>query len=101
MQPSIVNKQGFELRAVECPKCSDVIIHPADMNGFDQFRDLKGKTFNVKLRIVGNSHAISIPKEIIDFMEEQHRMMKKTMDDMVGICFEDFDRLSLRFGDEG
>lgn len=100
MKPTIVNKNGFELRAVECKKCGDKIIHPADLNGFNHYNDLRGKTFNVKLRMVGNSHAVSIPKEIIDFMNETHKQMRKQMDEMVSLCFEDFDRLSLRFGDE-
>lgn len=100
MKPTIVEKQGFQLRAVECPKCGDKIIHPADVNGFQHYHDLKGKTFSVKLRVVGNSHAVSIPKEIITFINDQHRTMKRQMDDMVRLCFEDFDKLSLRFGDE-
>jgi len=62
--------------------------------------NIKGKTYTVKLRMVGNSHAISIPKEILNFMNEQHRNMSRQMDDMVKLCFEDFDRLSLQFGDE-
>ena len=100
MQPSVVSRQGFELRAVKCAKCGDTIIHPADANGMENFNNLKNKTFSVKLRMVGNSHAVSIPKEIIDFMEEQHKNMRRRMDDMVSLCFEDFDKLSLRFGDE-
>lgn len=100
MQPAIVTRQGFELRSVKCAKCGDTIVHPADLNGLDNYNNIKGKTFNVKLRIVGNSHAISIPKEIINFMEEQHKIMKRNMDDMVRLCFEDFDKLSVRFGDE-
>lgn len=100
MEPIIVEKEGLELRAVHCPECSDRIIHPADLNGLEHFNNLRGKTFSVKLRMVGNSHAVSIPKEIINFMNEQHRVAKKQMDEMVRLCFEDFDRLSLRFGDE-
>ena len=100
MFKTIVNRNGLELRAVECAKCKEKIIHPADLNGFEHFKDLKGKTFSVKLRMVGNSHAISIPKEILDFMNDQHRQMSKRMDDMVKLCFEDFDTLRLRFGDE-
>jgi hypothetical protein len=42
---------------------------------------------------VGNSYAVSIPKEIVSFMNEQ----KKIMDEMVKLCFEDFGRLSLNF----
>ncbi len=100
MEQAIVNRQGFELRAVKCPKCGDTIIHPADLNGLEHFNNLKGKEFNVKLRMVGNSHAISIPKEMIDFMEDQHKMMKKRMDDMVRLCMQDFDTISLRFGED-
>lgn len=100
MKPTVVNKQGFELRAVECPKCHEKIIHPADLNSINHYNDLKGKTFNVKLRMVGNSHAISIPKEIIDFMNEQHRAMSRDMDEMVKLCFEDFGSLRLDFFDD-
>jgi len=103
MKQTIVKKNGLELRAVECAKCGDKIIHPADLNGMEKFKDLKGKTFSVKLRMVGNSHAISIPKEIIDFMNEMNRMHNETrkhMDDTVRLCFEDFRKLSLQFGDE-
>jgi len=100
MQKCIVEKQGAEVRAVKCKKCGDVIIHPADLNCLEHYKDLKGKKFNVKLRMVGNSHAISIPKEIINFMNEQHKRMKKEMDDIVRLVFEDFDKLTLRFGDE-
>ncbi|MCH7568688.1 MAG: hypothetical protein IIA87_04675 [Nanoarchaeota archaeon] len=94
MKKIIVNKSGAELRAVECPKCKEQIIHPADMNCLEHYNHLKGKTYNVKLRLVGNSHTISIPKEIINFMHEQER----TMDNMVRLCFEDMTRMSLRFG---
>ena len=100
MGRGVVKRDGAELRAVKCSECGDVIIHPADLNSLEQFRDLKGKTFNVKLRMVGNSHAISIPKEIIDFMSDMHRTARREMDDMVRLCFEDFRNLRLQFGGE-
>lgn len=96
MKPTTANKQGLELRAIQCPKCNKQIIHPADLNGLEQFKDLKGKTYNVKLRLVGNSHAVSIPKEIVEFMRHQEKMM----DDMVRLCFEDMHKLSLNFGSD-
>ena len=68
MKKVIVNKNGFELRALKCEKCGESIVHPADLNASEHYKDLKGKTFHVKLRMVGNSHAISIPKEIFDFI---------------------------------
>lgn len=108
MKRGVVEKNGAQLRAVVCPKCGDKIIHPADLNCLNHFNDLKDKKFNVKLRMVGNSHAISIPKEIVDFMNEQHRMMHENqkrmsqeMDEMVNLVFEDFGRLRLDFfGDD-
>lgn len=97
MQKCFINKNGFQLRAVKCSKCGDRIIHPSDMNSYQHFNDLKGKTFQVKLRMVGNSHAISIPKEIVDFINEMHKDLRNNMDDMVRLCFEDFGKLSVRF----
>lgn len=100
MKQTVMHREGCELRAVECPNCHDTIVHPADLNALQHFHALRDKTFTVKLRVVGNSHAISIPKEIVDFMNDQHRTAKRQMDDMVRLCFEDFRKLSLRFGDE-
>jgi len=100
MKSIIFHKNGLDLRAMECEKCRDKIIHPADLNGLEQFKDLRGRTFTVKLRMVGNSHAISIPKEIVEFINDQHKFMKRKMDDMVRLCFEDFDTLKVMFGDE-
>ena len=98
MEPSSVKRENFSLRAVQCPKCNDKIVHPSDLNALEQFDSLKGKTFSVKLRMVGNSHAISIPKEIFDFMREQQRQTMKEMDDMVKLHCEDFRRMSVIFG---
>jgi DNA-directed RNA polymerase subunit RPC12/RpoP len=95
MQHTIVNKSNAELRAVQCTKCQDKIIHPADLNCLEHFNNLKGKTYNVKLRMVGNSHAISIPKEIVNFIKDQERMM----DNIVNLHLEDMHKLSLRFGE--
>ena len=100
MKQVVVDRDGAELRAVKCSNCGDIIIHPADLNYFEHFKDLKGKTYNVKLRMVGNSHAISIPKEIVNFMNEMHGTARKEMDDMVRLCFEDFRKLSVFFGDD-
>lgn len=100
MQPAEVFKGGFRLRAIHCPKCNDRIIHPTDLHKFESFNNLKQKTYNVKLRIVGNSHAISIPKEIIDFINDMNKNMDSHMNDMVKLCLEDFGRVSLSFNDQ-
>jgi len=94
MKKAEVTKNGFILRAVICPKCSSIIIHPSDEQEHNKFINLKNKDFRVKMRLVGNSYAVSIPKEIVSFIREQ----EKVMDDMVRLCFEDFGRLSLNFG---
>jgi NAD-dependent SIR2 family protein deacetylase len=101
MKPSFIDKNGYRLRIVQCEKCGEKIVHPGDLSNYNHFNDLKNKTFNVKLRVVGNSHAISIPKEIVDFFNETQREMHKQMNDMVKLCFEDFGRLSVRFIDSG
>ena len=87
-------KGGFIFRAVVCPKCHTKIIHPVDEQEYNKFIDLKNKEFKVKMRLVGNSSAVSIPKEIVLFMQEQ----EKLIDDMVKLCFEESGRLSLNFG---
>ena len=94
MKPVVVSKNGSQLRAIQCASCNEQIIHPTDLNAYKQFNSLKGKTYCVKLRMVGNSHTISIPKEIVNFIRTQ----EKIMDNMVNLCLEDFHRLSLRFG---
>jgi len=93
MQKSKIVKNGFIFRTLVCPKCNGRIIHPLDQEKYGRFKSLKSKEFRVKMRLVGNSYAVSIPKEIVNFMHEQ----EKIMNDMVKLCFEDFGRLSLNF----
>lgn len=93
MQKIKISKNGFILRAVMCPACKDKIIHPVDKEYYNKFKNLKDKEFRVKMRLVGNSYAVSIPKEIVSFM----KMHEKAFDDMVKLCFEDMGKLSLSF----
>lgn len=93
MAKAKVVRNGFIFRAVVCPKCNERIIHPVDEQEYNKFINLRNKEFQVKMRLVGNSYTVSIPKEIILFMNEQ----KKVMDDMVRLCFEEMGRLSLNF----
>ncbi len=96
MKPVKLEKNGFLLRALACERCGSRILHPNDEAEYDKFIKLKNKTFRVKMRIVGNSYAVSIPKEIVKFIKEQ----EKIMDDMVKLCFNNGRRLSLMFGEE-
>jgi hypothetical protein len=95
MNKIFVIKNGFQLRALQCPKCEEKLIHPSDIEEYKKFNELKNKQFDVKLRMVGNSYAVSIPREIVDFMHEQEKMIN----DMVRLSFDDAKRLSLMFGD--
>ena len=95
MRKSEISKNGFVFRVVVCSngKCNEKIIHPADESEYNKFVNLKNKDFRVKMRMVGNSYAVSIPMEIAQFMNER----KRKMDEMVKLCFEDVGRLSLNF----
>ena len=97
MQKAQMIKNGFVLRVMACPdvKCGEKIIHPVDEQEYNKFINLKNKEFSVKMRLVGNSYAVSIPKEIVSFMREQEKMVN----DMVKLCFEDIGRVSLRFSE--
>jgi len=119
MRPEVIEKKGMRVRLVACKKCGVEVIHPSDQAALEQYGALKGKTFTVKLRMVGNSHAVSIPKEIVRFINDTHKQMERDMDNtmrrqgvkqgssedlsmmnhMVKLCFEDFGRLSMRFGE--
>jgi predicted amidophosphoribosyltransferase len=96
MQKAQLAKNGFVFRAVVCPNCREKIIHPIDEEKYSQFMDLKKKEYKVKMRLVGNSYAVSIPKEIVSFM----RVHERLIDDMVKLCFEESGRVSLNFHEE-
>jgi hypothetical protein len=93
MEHADVEKDGFVLRIIKCSDCGNKIVHPEDKKEYENFINLRNKQFNVKMRFVGNSYAVSIPKEIVDFMKEQ----EKIMDYMVSLCFEEFGKISLNF----
>lgn len=86
-------KSGFVIRALQCSKCGNRVYHPTDIEEYKKFSELRNKLFKVKLRVVGNSYTVSIPKEIVEFIHEQ----EKIMNDIVNLCFEEAGRLSLIF----
>jgi len=93
MQPKLVSKNGFNLRVVKCDDCGKMIVHPEDKKEYEEFVRLKQKDYNVKMRMVGNSYAVSIPREIVDFMQEQ----ETAMNSMVKLCFQEAGKISLNF----
>jgi NAD-dependent SIR2 family protein deacetylase len=96
MEKGKVVKNSFSLRALKCPKCHSIIIHPQDEIEYKHFMNLKKKKFAVKLRMVGNSYTVSIPKEIVKFINDQN----KVLNELVKLNFEGMRKLSLIFDDE-
>jgi len=95
MQKAQFLKNGFTFRAVQCNKCGNKIIHPEDQQEYERYISLRNKHYAVKLRMVGNSYTVSIPREIINFINEQN----KIMDELVSLSFERMGKLSLIFND--
>lgn len=95
-----IDKNGFKLRALECKKCGKYIYHPKDMEEYKKFQELKQKSFSVKLRMVGNSYTVSIPREIIQLEQDMHKEMTRQMERMnkiVKLMLEEPGKLSLFF----
>ena len=86
-------KNGFRIRTLTCPKCKKHIYHPTDVEEYKKFSALRKRPFSVKLRIVGNSYAVSIPKELISFFQEQENIHNE----MVKMCLDEVGKLSLFF----
>ncbi|MCR4327441.1 MAG: hypothetical protein NUV46_02575 [Nanoarchaeota archaeon] len=93
MENALMSKNGFNLRIKKCNSCTEFIVHPIDKAEYENFTRLKKKEYEVKMRMVGNSYAVSIPREIVDFMKEQENMINN----MVRLSFQDFGKLSLMF----
>jgi hypothetical protein len=92
-------KDGFKLRAIECTNCNKQWIHPGDLKDYERFKELKNRQFSVKLRMVGNSFSVTIPKEIIEF-EEKFVKLEKEMDKMLRLSLEEPGKLILKFREE-
>ena len=76
-----VNKDGFHLRGWKCPSCGEIWIHPADLKEYEDFKKIKDKEFEVKLRMVGNSYTVSIPREIVEFGEiKRDKVVRVSLD---------------------
>ena len=64
-------QEGFPLRLWECSPCSTRVFHPGDLQDYQAYQRLHQQQFQVKLRRVGNSFCVSIPKELIDYHQER------------------------------
>jgi len=95
MDKRIFERDGFKLRGWQCQYCGKRILHPADEEKYKDFKRIKKKIFKVKLRMVGNSYAVSIPKEVISFMREQEKLASR----IVKLCIEEAKKLALIFNE--
>ena len=98
-EKSVILKEGINMRYSECLSCKERWYHPSDIKDYEEFKKLKEREFHVKLRMVGNSFSVTIPKEIIEF-EEQFNQMEKEMDKIMKLCLDRPGRLSLQFSEE-
>ena len=85
-------QEGFELRTAVCKRCKKEFYHPLDAQRFKEFQELKRKEFTVKLRMVGNSHCISIPREMLLFQE-----LEQQLDQLVKLSMGDPDHIIITF----
>ena len=92
----IALKDGFRMRSWICEHCKLEWPHPGDLQEYQNYKQLRDKTFHVKLRYVGNSYAISIPREIIEFEEDLQREFSR-MDKMLRLMLEEPGKLSIFF----
>lgn len=91
-----LDENGFKLRALECPDCGKQWMHPGDLKDYERFKELKSRQFSVKLRMVGNSFSVTIPREIIEF-EERFAKLEREMDNMMRLSLDEPGKLILRF----
>lgn len=92
-KPLVIYKDGVKIRTKVCPKCGRKWYHPIDIQEYKEFEKLKEKEFSVKLRMIGNSFCVSIPREIIDFQEE----MMKEINEMIKMSLDSPKQLTLYF----
>ncbi len=92
-EKSIICKNGYKLRAWNCTNCNETWLHPTDLEEYNKFKTMSNKTYSVKLRLVGNSYAVSIPREIIDFQEN----LLSEIDEIIKMSLESPEKLSLFF----
>ncbi len=95
-EKTVIIKDGFKLRSITCKGCKKTWPHPSDLKQYNKFKDIKNKNYKVKLRLVGNSYTVSIPKEIIQF-EEKFKNIEQDLDKMINLNLEKPGKITLFF----
>jgi len=97
MKKGVVIKEGFRIRYAYCEKCKTKLWHSGDLENYRNFNNLKKKAFKVKLRIVGNSYAITLPKEVVNFIKEIEKEFKIKEEETVKLMFDELGKLNVIF----
>jgi hypothetical protein len=97
MKKGMVIKEGFKIRYAYCPKCHEKLWHHGDLENYRNFSNLKKKEFKVKLRIVGNSYAITLPKEIVNFIKEVEKEFSIREEETIKLIFDELGKLKVIF----
>ncbi len=92
MTPHTIFKEGFSLRALQCQDCHKLIYHPGDLKDYEHYLALKNRQFQVKLRMVGNSFCVSIPRELITFNQ-----LENEIDKLVSLMLQEPNKIIIDF----
>ncbi len=92
MLPQTLSKEGFPIRALTCETCGKVHYHPGDIKDYEHFQTMKNRQFQVKLRMVGNSFCVSIPRELIAF-----NRLENDIDKLVNLMLEAPNKIIIDF----
>ena len=68
MKPKLFNVEGFDVRGWQCKKCNR-IDYSDDMNAVLTIKKLRKKGATLKLRKVGDTVVITVPKDIREALE--------------------------------
>ena len=80
---STVKHKDYEVRGWVCKKCKKEYIHPEDSIKISKLEALKKTGIKVKIRTVGQSLVITLPKELAELYElEQGEMVELTPENL-------------------
>jgi hypothetical protein len=97
MKKGVAIRDGFRIRYAYCQKCNERLWHPGDLTSYKNFSNLKRREFRVKLRVVGNSYAVTLPKEIINFIKEIEKEFNIKANEEIKLMLDELGKLKLIF----
>jgi hypothetical protein len=97
MKKGVAIRDGFRIRYAYCKKCNERLWHPGDLASYKNFSNLKRREFRVKLRVVGNSYAVTLPKEIINFIKEIEKEFNIKANEEIKLMLDELGKLKLIF----